>query len=227
MLTPTCPRHAADTLPRGQLGIWVTTRARPHRASGPAGVLGPAARASECDSDSCQPTRSGPPYRPGSTTPACQDFTTEKKGKGNVSPRQRTSRRQAGGGSRGTLGDLPLPGTVQGFINGGGGKGEQSYHGPPAAGEQNPLTTSERASESLAGAVAPRAEARAWVGFGPGGLAVRWRSFVRVAGWRRTPPARRPRLAREGKPRARHRGQRACSLSRPARARSFVRSCCM
>ena len=35
---------------------------------------------------------------------------------------------------------------------------------------------------SLAGAVAPRAEARARVGFGPGGLAVRWRSFVQVAG---------------------------------------------
>ena len=55
---------------------------------------------------------------------------------------------------------------------------------------------------SLAGAVAPRAEARARVGFGPGGLAVRWRSFVRVEGRRRTPPARRPRLAREGGPRA-------------------------
>ena len=36
--------------------------------------------------------------------------------------------------------------------------------------------------DSLAGAVAPRAEAPARVGFGPGGLAVRWRSFVRVAG---------------------------------------------
>ena len=35
---------------------------------------------------------------------------------------------------------------------------------------------------------------------------------LRVAGRRRTPPARRPRLARAGGPRARHRGQRACSL---------------
>ena len=35
---------------------------------------------------------------------------------------------------------------------------------------------------SLAGAVAPRAEARARVGFGPGGLAVRWRLLVQVAG---------------------------------------------
>ena len=65
---------------------------------------------------------------------------------------------------------------------------------------------------SLAGAVAPRAEARARVGFGPGGLAARWRSFVRVAGRRRTPSARRPGLAREGGLLARHRGQRACSL---------------
>ena len=92
---------------------------------------------------------------------------------------------------------------------------------------RRPVGRERLAHESLAGAVAPRAEARARVGFGPGGLAVRWRSFVRVAGWRRTPPARRPRLAREGGPRARHRGQRACSLSRPARARSFVRSSSM
>ena len=33
-------------------------------------------------------------------------------------------------------------------------------------------------TQSLAGAVAPRAEARARVRFGPGGLAVRWRSFA-------------------------------------------------
>ena len=78
------------------------------------------------------------------------------------------------------------------------------------------LRTCRRSSSvrvvSLAGAVAPRAEARARVGFGPGGLAVQWRSLVRVAGRRRTPPARRPRLARAGGPRARHHGQRACSL---------------
>ena len=81
---------------------------------------------------------------------------------------------------------------------------------------------------SLAGAVAPRAEARARVGFGPGGLAARWRSFVRVtvAGWRRTPRARRPRLARERWPRARHRGQRACSLESSCPSLS-VRSCRM
>ena len=78
-------------------------------------------------------------------------------------------------------------------------------------------------ANSLAGAVAPRAEARARVGFGPGGLAVRWRSIVRVAGWRRTPPARRPRLAREGGPRAGHRGQRACSLESSCPS-PFVRS---
>ena len=87
-------------------------------------------------------------------------------------------------------------------------------------------TASPPEPDSLAGAVAPRAEARAWVGFGPGGLAVRWRSFVRVAGWRRTPPARRPRLAREGGPRARHRGQRACSLESSCPSLS-VRSCRM
>ena len=80
--------------------------------------------------------------------------------------------------------------------------------------------------DSLAGAVAPRAEAWARVGFGPGGLAVRWRSFVRVAGWRRTLPARRPRLAREGGPQARHRGQRACSLESSCPS-PFVRSCRM
>ena len=74
---------------------------------------------------------------------------------------------------------------------------------------------------SLACAVAPRAEARALVG--PGGLAVRWRSFVRVAGRRRTPPARRPRLAREGWPRARHRCQRVCSLESSCPS-PFVRS---
>ena len=82
---------------------------------------------------------------------------------------------------------------------------------------------------SLAGAVAARAEEWALVGFGPGGLAVRWRSLVRVAGRRRTPPARRPRLTREGWSRARHSGQRSrpVRLSCLARARSFLRSCRM
>ena len=62
-----------------------------------------------------------------------------------------------------------------------------------------------------------RAEARALVGFGPGGLVVRWRPVVRVAGRGRragSPPARarRPRLARACGPQARSRCKRACLL---------------
>ena len=65
----------------------------------------------------------------------------------------------------------------------------------------------------------PEAEARARVGFGPGGLVVLWRSLVLVAG-RRTPPARRPRLARVSGPGASH-----CSLESTCPSlsvRSFV-----
>ena len=78
------------------------------------------------------------------------------------------------------------------------------------------------AAVSLAGAVAPRAEARARVGFGQGGLrlVVRWRSLVRVAGRRRTPQARRPSA---GGPWARQSGQRACSLESSCPS-IFVRS---
>ena len=89
--------------------------------------------------------------------------------------------------------------------------------------DPHPGPGTEVGHHSLAGAVAPRAEALARVGFGPGGLAVVWRSLVRVEGRRRTPPARRPRLAREGGPRAQHRGQRACSLESSCPS-PFVRS---
>ena len=85
---------------------------------------------------------------------------------------------------------------------------------------------SGRVIDSLAGAVGPRGG-----GTGPGrirtgpagGLVVRWSSLVRVAGRRRKSPARRPRLARAGGPRARHRGQRACSLESSCPS-LFVRS---
>ena len=91
---------------------------------------------------------------------------------------------------------------------------------------QPPAGHAAASVHSLAGAVAQRAEARARVGFGPGGLAVLWRSFVQVAGRRRTPSARRPRLAREG------RGPVTAAsapvrLSRLARACPSVRSCRM
>ena len=73
------PRHAPEQMhplpcTRPASSVWAS------RGAGAKGAV------LEYYRDSYPPTRSGPPDRPRNSTPACQDVTTEKEGKGNVSP---------------------------------------------------------------------------------------------------------------------------------------------